>query len=622
MASKQAKISLGLDLRAFNQSLKEAERSLKKLETLVNSGSTGKGAGRTVGGAGGSRGIGGAVVPRLPGVVTGPANSVASMLSSPLGVMGAVGLGAVAAGIGAAFSRQLEQSKAGLALRSLSGNAIVKGYGSQNYGLKDRYDRGLQIAGAAGKDLTDASLTKFVDSSEKMERAFGISGGQYASTMGTARKAGISDQDKFISGVIGDAVAVKLSGSAVGEYLAQMTGYMESMSKGVDIDDRSLRGMASALGNMEFFKKDPSRIFDALRGIEGAFKDNDPYMQYLSYRSIQGASKEEMSPAGVELRRDMGLFGNKASNEEMAEMRRLMPGLADVYDISGKDAIEGRAKIAFNDYLGRGERTKEGDQIGAKGFAGAMNLNVNQARPIMMDMLKWIEDGKKIEDWKMSKGDEKKYEDAMKTPEDRAADVLSSEQAREIKYEQQLGIFADSISKFTMDGVDKFVNVVKTIEETFKVSDKVKSFFGWADNPQIKAGIGEVDETLSGTDGKVDITKALDRNQVKGMDGGKVLDFVVGLAKDKFTTPDLWEQKKAEVKAKGLGRGGEVLPFKGSAIGSSDSIQAEVTKAVVNGSTSINTPLSDDIKALGDNTKALKDLTAAVRNSKLFRGRE
>jgi hypothetical protein len=106
------------------------------------------------------------------------------------------------------------------------------------------------------------------------------------------------------------------------------------------------------------------------------------------------------------------------------------------------------------------------------------------------------------------------------------------------------------------------------------------------------------------------------------MDGGKVLDFVVGLAKDKFTTPDLWEQKKAEVKAKGLGRGGEVLPFKGSAIGSSDSIQAEVTKAVVNGSTSINTPLSDDIKALGDNTKALKDLTAAVRNSKLFRGRE
>lgn len=604
MANKQAKLSLGLDLRAFNQSIKDAKRSLKDLEDSVGAATgegphfnRGGGLGRWFGGGGG-RGFGGNNTPRLPTGISSPINAAAGVFSSPLGILGAVGLGAVAAGIGAAFSRQLEQSRVGIALRSLSGNAIVRGYGDQGFNLRERYERGLQIAGAAGRDLTDEGLTKFVDSSEKLQRAFGISGEQYAGAMGAARKAGISDQDKFISGVIGDAVADKMSGSAVGEYLAQMTGYMESMAKGVEIDDKSLRGMAGALGNMEFFKRDPAKIFDALRGIEGAFRDNDPYMQYLSYRSIQDASKKAISPAGVEIRREMGLFGNKIGDKEMEEMRQLMPGLADVYDIGGKKTIESRGKFAFGQFLGKGKRTAEEDQIAARGFAGAMGLTVVQARPIMMEMLKWVKSGKKIEDWQMTQGTEKAYKEGLKTPEQRAADVMKTFEADMVKLDQELNKLMDAMSRFTMEGVNEFVKAVKALTKLSPAN-----WFG-KDGKTTTLQDSIFGEMFGGRDvggdGKIDM---------KQVRGGINFDRVTNWIHSLFAEEDPWDKAKNE--------SSNVVSITPHQEKKKAQEETKAAQESVRSSTLNNAPEDPDLKALKDNTVALDRLTRAIYGIRL-----
>lgn len=487
MATKQAKLSLGLDLGIFKRGIKEAKKDLEGLGGVsVQTGGAQGGGGRDGSGGGGSGGGGRGAISR--GL---------SLARSPLGMLGmGVTAGAI---ISNSISRQVEEGRMRMEMRGLSG--AVPGKDSRyGFDVRERYERGTQIAGAAGRDLSGKEMDRFVDESEKMQRAFGIQGEAYSGAVGAARKAGITVEDKFISATIGEAVAAGMSGSAVGEYLSEMTGYLSSMSKGIDIDDTSLRGMAGALGQMDFFKKDPSRIFDALRGIEAAFRDSDPYSQYLSYKSL-AASDSGISPAGIEMRRKMPLFG-KGNEEASRELRAAgLGGIADVFDVSGKDmmtnrVIESYRASKFQSNTAASDQPQKGMQ-----FAEGLGLDMGQAAPFLAKIHQWKQSGKDEGQFKFSDTDINKLEEAMKSPEDKRADANMKFEKGVISLMAAVDRFKSSISDFVTDGVMKFVRAVQDLLEPIGgISGALKlftdglreiaEFFGFKDLEKVKREYG------------------------------------------------------------------------------------------------------------------------------------
>jgi hypothetical protein len=536
---------------------------------------------------------------------------LAGVLSSPMGILGALGVGAVAAGVAAAFSRKLESSRSGLAVRSLSGNALVKDDTTRGFNRLERYERGLSIAGAAGRDLTDESLTKFVDSSEKMQRAFGISGEQYAGAMGAARKTGVANQDKFISGVIGDAVANKLSGSAVGEYLAQMTGYMESMSKGVDIDDKSLRGMAGALGSMEFFKKDPAKIFDALRGIESAFKDNDPYMQYLTYRSIQDASSGPISPSGVELRRDMGLFGNKLDDDTKKRLEDMDPELAKIFSIGGKDQVNARARLAGSQAYGKGTEGMDPAQRLLQ-FSKAMGMTPTQALPIMMDYRDADSAGKDMKKWGMGKGSWDNYEKGNKTADQRMADAMSTFEGSTVIVGAWVDALADAVSDFIAEGVTKFAFWAERLLNQGSSEPMGSVNLGLGENIDNLAG------AVEGGDGRY-------RGGGAGRGGKNRKSFGEWISSD-WSLPYSSSSSSPSSSKSVNALPSNVIPMMSPELQEKNRIKEEVKQKAketldgVRSSTSNLSPEDFKLVALKDNTEALKRLTNAIYGVKIVAG--
>jgi hypothetical protein len=228
------------------------------------------------------------------------------------GVMGRAGkmVAGLATGLGvmSLFQRRERMADQRLAVRSLTrGGESVGETSSLGYNPEERRERAVGLAKAAG-GVSGKTLTSLTNLSETVERAYGIGGDETASAIGAARKAGVSDQGKFVSKSIGAAVAAGMEGSRIGEYLSSMTGFMQSMSEGISVDTDSLNGFAGALGSLPFFKNDPNRIFAAMQGLSSSFKGGDTFQKAQATRAILGGAPGA-SPASTEFRRSMGLFG-------------------------------------------------------------------------------------------------------------------------------------------------------------------------------------------------------------------------------------------------------------------------------------------------------------------------
>lgn len=228
--------------------------------------------------------------------VTGGVGKVASI----------VGLGI---GIGELYNTGKTMATQRAGLRALTGGSIVGADSTMGYTPEERRQRATGIAGALGRNVSERGLTGLTNLGERLERGYGIGSDSLSATMREGRKSGIQDQQKFLAQAIGVATTNGLEGSRIGEYLSSMTGFMGELADGITVDNDSVNALSLAFGDIPFFKNDPSRLFSAFRGMDEAFKNGDRFQQAQAARAIQTGMGGNATPASIELRRQLGLFG-------------------------------------------------------------------------------------------------------------------------------------------------------------------------------------------------------------------------------------------------------------------------------------------------------------------------
>jgi hypothetical protein len=345
----------------------------------------------------------------------------------------------------AGYNRVLENADPVLQLQALTGGQDIGADSSLGFSHLERRRRAVGISRQAGRDMTGDELGRASNLSEILERGFGVEQGAFTQAFGAARRAGIQDPSQFIEQAAGGATMAGMTGSAIEEYLSQMTGYLESVSKGVNIDDASLQGFAQSLGKLEFFQQDPARIFEALRGMEGAFKDQDPYQNFLSIRALSAASGGNLSMAGIEARRDLGLFGGSVDEKTRRQFTEGgMGGALDIFNVSGENMLNERARMSFRDIQGMPDQ-----QARLYHFAESMGLNVNQAAPLLGDILEQVKQGKQIGEIEVSKFRIEGLKEAMKSNEERARENMETFHGSVIRFDRAVDDFKDAAAEKT-----------------------------------------------------------------------------------------------------------------------------------------------------------------------------
>jgi len=390
------------------------------------------------GGGGGSGGGGDEDV----GGGGGGSNVIGKLARGGMKALGAIGIGI---GVHAAIEREIEHSEAGMRVRSLTGNGMVEGRSQFGFTRMDRLQRGAGIAAQGGRDMGNGEISGLVNQSERLERGFGISGEGYASAYGSARRAGSEKPAESIANAVGDAVSMKLSGSAVGEYLQQMAGYLDQMSKGVNVDEKSLRGFATSLGDMNFFRGHPERIFDAMGKLDALFKGGgNEFQNFGMYQATQEVSAHHgrtLTPSGIANRRAFGAFG--ASQKTLQGFRESgMPNLAKDLSASGDEIIKQYLNTAFKEATqgGRGKDSEEALQM----FREKTGLEGDPASAIYQKLGRGD---------KLTKKEMKEYKDAQKTPAQRADDAMKTYEGSVVTFKEEVDNMKNIISKDMMDGV-------------------------------------------------------------------------------------------------------------------------------------------------------------------------
>jgi len=231
------------------------------------------------------------------------------------GVLGSISTMAKSLGLAigamAIYTKRVQMAKERIGIRELGGSSTTATERSRlGFTPEERRARMLETQRAVGRNLSAADLGNLTDVSEKVQRAYGIQGGETANAMTVARKnLGSGTETKYLSQTIGAAVAAKLEGSRIGEFLQESSAALEEMShNGITVDSESLNGFAAALSTLPFFKSDPSKAFDQIKGLNDAFQKGDRFQQAQAARAIQGAAGGGVGPAAIEQRRTMGLF--------------------------------------------------------------------------------------------------------------------------------------------------------------------------------------------------------------------------------------------------------------------------------------------------------------------------
>ena len=246
---------------------------------------------------------------------------------------------AAAFGVRGMFNRLDSQADANLKVRGLaSDGGKVGGMSGLGFTQLERAQRGAEMAQAMGGGSA-ADITRMVDMGETVERAFGVDGGTSSGFVSASRRAGGSASGKEMSNAIGAAVAAGLEGSKISEYLGAMTGYMESLSQGVNIDQSSLTGFAGALSSMPFFRNDPSRSFSTIRSLDATFKGGDAFQTAMANRAIMRTAGP-LDAAQLSNRRAAGLFGNNLDASTMAQLKKAGVNTKGL-QTSGADIIQG-----------------------------------------------------------------------------------------------------------------------------------------------------------------------------------------------------------------------------------------------------------------------------------------
>lgn len=308
------------DLNTVNKKLDEMKKKRKDLESI------GSGKGPTP--------------PPEPGEGGG---GIGGFMGKIGGLGKALGL---AMGAMAIYNRRLSMAQSRMPIREL-GSQLGSESSTLGFTPEERRSRMLDMTRASGRNLGSAESTSLTDLSETVQRGFGISSEESAGAVGTARKANESGE-KYLSSTIGAAVAAKLEGSRIGEFLQASSAALADMSQnGVGIDSASLNGFAGALSTLPFFKNDPNKAFAQLKGIAEGFKDGDRFQQSQAMLSIQQLSGG-VDPATAKMRMEAGLFHN-FSEEELSMMpKEMRKGMS----VKGEDIVDNLVKNTLDSTKG------------------------------------------------------------------------------------------------------------------------------------------------------------------------------------------------------------------------------------------------------------------------------
>jgi len=385
---------------------------------------------------------------------SGGGGGVASTLSGAGRMLSAIGLGV---GVGAAINRASRQAEQSLQLRSLTGGETISSRSSLGFTREEQRGRGTDVARGLGRATSEADLTRATNLSEVLGRAFGIQGGQVGEAMGAARRGGVRDETKFVAGAIGDAVAVGMSGGAIGEYLSSMTSYLQEMATGTTIDEKSIRGFAGSLGQMDFFKKSPERIFDTMNTLGRTFSSGDQFQQFQSLKAFGeargGAGVGDLS--GFRIRQKIGMFGGGSGMDKLAKgFEEIgMPELAKTLKTSGKDIANKFLIGSLNDAVG-GSASNQG---AADVFQEITGLRGENGLQIFQTLMKQKQKGNVTG---ISDKEFDTLKDGAMSPEEQARKNMSNFDGSVKLFDERIDNLQNGISDFITKGVEEFVHAV------------------------------------------------------------------------------------------------------------------------------------------------------------------
>lgn len=253
------------------------------------------------------------------------------------------------AGISASVNRRFQMAGERLDLRSVSGGAdLTSERSALGFTPSERRQRAATLARAGRRDVTGEEITGLTNFSEQLSRGYGIDTGTQAGVIGAARTMGEGNAQKALMDSFAGAVRAGMEGSNIERYMQAQTGYLEEMSSHVNIDKASIDGFAAGIGDIPFFKNDPNRIFDAIRGMGEAFRNGDRFQQGQAMRAITRGAPGA-SVGAMELRRSMGLFANTESirgNLKGLENQPGFKGLMSAMGVGGGDIVRSQLQEA------------------------------------------------------------------------------------------------------------------------------------------------------------------------------------------------------------------------------------------------------------------------------------
>jgi len=388
------------------------------------------------------------------------------------GAAGAIGL---TVGVGSLFQRQRGISQERNAIAPFVGGAVTEERSNLGFTSEERRQRLLEIARASGKDLSIEEQNKGLGLGESAERAYGISAQEQGNFMGTARRAGVQDQQKAFAQTIGIATAAGLKNSVIGEFLATMSDGISQLAQGVNIDNSSLQGFAGVLASMPNFQNDPSKILEAAKGFNSSFSGNDRFQQAQASRAllslVPGAS-----PAAVEVRRQMQLFGSLGRENEKPEERKARmefysnkkyggsPELAQMLSLSGSDIVSKEIEQMFQT-LGIDKEKGSPAELGAvlNEIMQRFSLNPLGADAVLRD---YVSGGGKI-----SKKSMDEIRKSNMNPEDKIKSTFDTFDGRVTKTGAKIEYAMDKMAKDISGVVVKF-------DESLNISSDNLATFG------------------------------------------------------------------------------------------------------------------------------------------------
>lgn len=372
------------------------------------------------------------------------------------GLMKIAGPLMAALGVGAVYSKAKSMAEQNIKIRQLSTDTGgLRSNSKLGFDNDERRGRALDMAKSMGGGSSE-DITRYTDMGEQVERAYGVEASQSSGFVGASRKAGGANAEKAMSNAIGSAVAAGLEGSKIGEYLGAMTGYMESLSTGVNIDQGSLTGFAGALSSMPFFKNDPNRSFSTIKSLDNTFKGGDAFQTGMANRAIMGAGGP-MDAASLANRRAAGLFGNELDDTTMKQLEKAGVNTKGL-KTSGSDIVQNMFQDVMKSTQGMGgdERLNAFRERTGMEFGDSATLfgQLSSGKGPTKDMVK-------------------KFKESQMSPEERLAKTMGSVDGNMLKLTTSLNNLYEGI-------------VGKLIPPLTKLANGILGMFG--DNTQSSIG--------------------------------------------------------------------------------------------------------------------------------------